>query len=145
MTQNSLCVTIHIDGGARGNPGPAAAAAVVRADDDGTVLHEAGVFLGRATNNIAEYRALLLGLNAAASLNAAKVEVLSDSQLLVRQMNGEYRVKSANLQPLQEDAMLLAGRFESCTFRHIRREENEHADRLVNRAINLKRNVEDAG
>jgi len=137
-----LKLTIHVDGGARGNPGPAAAGVVIM-DAEKTVLHEAGIFLGEATNNVAEYRALLAGMQAAERLGATEVEILSDSQLLVRQMQGLYRVKSDNLRSLHDEALLLQGRFARCSFRHISREENKHADKLVNRAINLRRNVED--
>ena len=136
-------VLVHVDGGSRGNPGPAAAGIVVSLPD-GTVLHEAGLYLGRATNNVAEYRGLLAGLQAAVTLGATEVEVLSDSELLVRQMNGEYRVKNVGLLPLHEQASRLAGKFTACTFRHIRRERNVRADRLVNRALNLKRRVDGA-
>ena len=139
----SLSVTIHIDGGSRGNPGPAAAGVVIQADD-GAVLYEGGLYLGRATNNVAEYRGLLAGLKAAAELQASRVRVLSDSELLVRQMNGSYRVKNEGLLPLFEEAQELAAKFEHCTFQHVPREQNKEADHLVNQAINVKRNVEDA-
>ncbi len=137
-------VTINIDGGARGNPGPAGAGVIIRSSDDGTVLHRAGVFLGRATNNVAEYEALLTGLKAAADLGATEVECLSDSQLLVRQINGQYRVKNAGLRPLYEKALQLRSKFEQFSIRHVRREENDDADQLVNRAIDFGKNVEDA-
>ena len=135
-------VTVFIDGGARGNPGPAAAGVVIRSADDQTVLWEAGIFLGKATNNVAEYRALLAGLKAAANLAAAEVRIVSDSELLVRQMNGEYRVRSSRLKPLHRQAQDLQRSFQRCTFEHICREENTHADRLVNRALNAR---QDAG
>ena len=143
MKRDGLRVTIHTDGGARGNPGPAAAGYVVMAED-GTVLLEKGLYLGRATNNVAEYRALLAGLSAAAELGAAEVRLFSDSELLVRQMNGQYRVRDAKLKPLWSEAAALAGGFARYTFGHFRREHNRHADRLVNRALDLKRDVEDA-
>lgn len=144
MGGEQLEVLIHIDGGARGNPGPAGAGVVIASADDGTVLFEGGYFLGRATNNVAEYHALIKALDRAAALGAEAVVVQSDSELLIRQMIGEYRVKSAALEPLFSDAQASAGGFGSCTFRHIRREQNARADRLVNQAINLRRNVEDA-
>lgn len=144
MTGKPLRLIVHVDGGARGNPGPAAAGLVVSCADDGTVLREAGIFLGETTNNVAEYRALLAGLAAAAELGAQELEVRSDSQLLVRQMTGQYRVKNANLKELFQQAQELEGRLANCAYRHVPRKENERADRLVNRAINLKRNVEDA-
>lgn len=131
---------VFIDGGSRGNPGPAAAGVVVTADD-GTVLHEAGLYLGQATNNVAEYRGLLAGLKAAAGLGAAEVQVVSDSELLVRQMTGEYRVKNKGLAPLAEQARRLAGRFAACSFRHVRREDNVRADRLVNQALDRRCDV----
>jgi probable phosphoglycerate mutase len=136
-----LRVTLNIDGGARGNPGPAGAAFVIRAADDGAVLRQRGIFLGRQTNNVAEYRALLAGLEAAAELGASQVEVVSDSELLVRQMNGRYRVRNEDLKKLFDEALALQGKFSACTYRHVRREQNAPADRLVNQAINLKRNV----
>lgn len=136
-------VTIHIDGGSRGNPGPAAAGIVITADD-GTVIHEAGLFLGQATNNVAEYSGLLGGLKAAGKLGAREVEVVSDSELLVRQMTGRYRVKNAGLQPLYQEAQQLARGFARCTYRHVRREENVDADALVNQALDSKRSVGDA-
>jgi len=139
-----LRVKVHIDGGARGNPGPAAAGVVIRTEDDGTIIHQAGVFLGRATNNVAEYSALLAGLEAADRLAASEVEVLSDSELLVRQMNGQYRVRNSGLKPLYDRARRLAERFEDFSIRHVRREHNLDADRLVNQALKLERNVEDA-
>ena len=144
MKRDDLRIKVEIDGGARGNPGPAGGGVVVRDAADGTILHEAGIFLGRATNNVAEYRSLLYALKAAGDLAAAEVDVLSDSQLLVRQMNGEYQVKNAGLKPLFEKAQMLAGRFRRVSIRHVRREENLHADRLANQAINLKQDVQDA-
>jgi len=137
-------VTVYIDGGARGNPGPAGAGVFVRGADDGEALYEGGLFLGRATNNVAEYSGLLAGLEAAVALGAEEVEVVSDSQLLVRQMTGEYRVKNEGLKPLYRKACRLAERFRTCAFRHVRREQNTYADRLVNLAIDQRRNVADA-
>ena len=136
-------VQVHTDGGSRGNPGPAAAAAVVT-DKAGNVLHRAGIFLGTATNNVAEYHGLLTGLMAAAGVGACHVQVLSDSELLVRQMNGQYRVRNAGLRPLFEKARGLSERFDRCEFTHVRRERNEVADALVNEALDLRRNVGDA-
>lgn len=138
-----LRVTMNIDGGAKGNPGPAGAGIIIRDSADGAVLYQAGLFLGETTNNVAEYSALLAALEAAAGLAAAQVEVLSDSQLVVRQMNGEYRVLNAGLKPLFEKANTLAEKFDSFTIHFIRRDENVDADRLVNKAVNLKRDVED--
>ena len=144
MSKAKLSVVVHIDGGSRGNPGPAAAGVVIAAADDGTVLHEAGIFLGRATSNAAEFNGLIAALTAAGRLGATHVAVRSDSELLVRQMEGIYRVRSLILKPLHEQAGTLSGQFDQCTFTHIPRQQNTHADRLVNQALNLKRNVEDA-
>jgi len=144
MTHKSLAVALYVDGGARGNPGPAAAGVVIRDVADGRILHEAGYFIGHATNNVAEYRGLLAGLEAAGRLGARRVVVYSDSQLLVRQMAGRYRVKNDALQVLHGQACELAAKFEQCTFEHVRREQNVEADRLVNQAMDLKRNIEDA-
>lgn len=132
-------VTVHIDGGSRGNPGPAAAGVVIAAD--GEVIYQAGVFLGKATSNVAEYRGLLAGLEAARRLGAGEVEVRSDSQLLVRQMTGEYRVRNPGIKPLHERAVRLAAAFRRCDFRHVSRENNLQADAMVNKALNLKRNI----
>ncbi len=136
-------ILLHIDGGSRGNPGPAGAGVVLSAADDGTVLQQAGVFLGPATNNVAEYRGLIEGLRRAAALGARGVEVRSDSELLVCQMTGRYRVKNAGLQPLFEQARALAEQFDTFTIRHIPREQNVQADAMANRAMNLKRTVEE--
>jgi len=135
---------VYVDGGSHGNPGPAGVGILICCGDDGTVLYEGGVFIGRATSNVAEYRGLLAGLAAARRLNADQVEVASDSQLLVRQMTGLYRVRNAALRLLFEQARVLVGKFHKCSFRHIRREENARADALANQAINLGQNVGDA-
>ncbi len=125
---------MHVDGGARGNPGPAAAAAVI-AGADGTVLEERAQTLGVATNNVAEYRALLLGLQRAAELGADEVEIVGDSELIARQVQGVYKVKNAALRPLYEQALAALARFESWTIRTVPREQNAHADALVNQAL----------
>lgn len=143
MTLSSRRVTIHTDGGARGNPGPAAAAFVIRDAADGKTLLEGGVFLGEATNNVAEYRGLIAGLQAAQKIGATSVEVISDSELLVQQMTGAYRVKNAGLRPLYETAVQLRETFKRFSIRHVRREQNKDADRLVNEAIDRRQNVED--
>jgi probable phosphoglycerate mutase len=122
------------DGGARGNPGPAAYAYVLEAED-GTVLDARGEPIGVATNNVAEYRALVAGLERAVELQLDEVEVVSDSELLVRQMTGEYRVKNAALRDLSLEAARLARRVGRVTYRAVRREQNELADRLVNEAL----------
>jgi tryptophan 2,3-dioxygenase len=127
-------VVVHVDGGARGNPGPAAAAAVVSAPD-GRVLDESSVTLGHATNNVAEYRGLLLGLERAAALGASEVDVVNDSELIARQVDGSYKVKNADLRPLHEQAKEALGRFARWSIRSVPRAENAAADALVNRAL----------
>ena len=122
------------DGGARGNPGPAAYGYVIETDD-GTVLAAHGETIGVATNNVAEYRALIAGLEKALELALAEVEVVSDSELLVKQMTGEYRVKNEALRELSLEASRLARRIGTVTYRAVRREHNELADRLVNEAL----------
>jgi ribonuclease HI len=131
-------LVVHVDGGARGNPGPAAAAAVIAALD-GTVLEERAQTLGEATNNVAEYRALLLGLLRAAELGAHEVEVVGDSELIARQVQGVYKVKNAALKPLHEQALAALRRFESWSIRTVPREQNAHADALVNDALDRAR------
>jgi ribonuclease HI len=126
--------TLYTDGGARGNPGPAAFAYVLEADD-GTVLDAHGEAIGVATNNVAEYRALVAGLERAAEVGVTELEVVSDSELLVKQMRGEYRVKNAALQDLSLEASRLARRLGSVDYRAVRREHNKLADRLVNEAL----------
>jgi ribonuclease HI len=130
--------TLHTDGGARGNPGPAAFAYVLEADD-GTVLDARGEAIGVATNNVAEYRALVAGLARAAEAGVSELEVISDSELLVKQMRGEYRVKNRALQELFLDASRLAREIGKVTYRAVRREHNELADRLVNEALDRAR------
>lgn len=123
-------VTIHIDGASRGNPGPAAFAFVIN-QPDGSVLEEHGS-LGKTTNNIAEYTALVRVLERAAELSLQRLHIHSDSELLVKQMNGEYRVKNPDLRELYEQAQDLVRRFASVRFTHVRREHNKRADELCN-------------
>lgn len=125
---------LFTDGGARGNPGPAAAAYVLEAED-GTVLDARGEAIGVATNNVAEYRALVAGLAKAAELGVDALEVVSDSELLVKQMRGEYRVKNAALRDLSLQASRLAREVGDVRYIAVRREHNELADRLVNDAL----------
>lgn len=125
---------VHVDGGARGNPGPAAAGAVVSAPD-GSVLREARRYVGETTNNVAEYRAVLLGLELAAELGGREVEVINDSELVARQIGGQYRVKNAGLKPLYEEAMAALRRFEKWSVRNVPRAGNARADALVNQAL----------
>lgn len=124
----------HIDGGSRGNPGPAAFAAVMKTAD-GELVEEVSGFLGRTTNNVAEYQALLAALDFALAHKCRRLRVLADSELLVRQINDEYRVKNHNLKPLYERAKHLIARLESFSIRHVYREENREADRLANRTL----------
>jgi ribonuclease HI len=127
-------LVVNVDGGARGNPGPAAVAAVA-ASTEGDVLGERNAYIGEATNNVAEYRALLLGLELARDLGADEVEVINDSELVARQIGGEYKVKHAGLRPLFLDAMRELREFDSWAVRAVRREHNERADELVNAAL----------
>jgi len=129
---------VHVDGGARGNPGPAAAAAVI-AGETGELIDERTQLLGRATNNVAEYRALLLGLEQAQRLGAREVDVVGDSELIARQVEGRYKVKNAALRPLHEEALAALGRFERWSIRTVPREQNAHADALVNQALDAAR------
>jgi ribonuclease HI len=124
---------LFTDGGARGNPGPAAYAYVLEAQD-GTVLASEGKTIGVATNNVAEYRGLVAGLEKALALDVPELEVLSDSELMVKQMRGEYRVKNEALRDLSLEAGRLARQLAKVEYRHVRREQNELADRLVNEA-----------
>lgn len=129
-----MTARLFTDGGARGNPGPAAFAYVLEADD-GTVLDARGEAIGVATNNVAEYRALVAGLEKAAAVGVAELEVVSDSELLVKQMRGEYRVKNAALRELSLAAARLAREIGSVRYTAVRREQNALADRLVNEAL----------
>jgi ribonuclease HI len=130
-------VIVHVDGGARGNPGPAAAAAVV-SDADGQVLDEAAEVLGVATNNVAEYRGLLLGLQRAQELGATEVEVINDSELVAKQVNGEYKVKHADMKPLHRAATEVLAEFDRWSVRSVPRAQNAHADSLVNQALDAR-------
>ncbi len=129
---------VNVDGGARGNPGPAAIAAVV-ADADGEVLERTAGRIGVATNNVAEYRALLLGIARARELGADSVELVGDSELIVRQVRGQYRVKDPGLKPLHAEVMAALEGFDEWSIRHVRRGENAEADRLVNDALDSAR------
>ena len=129
---------LFTDGGARGNPGPAAAAYVLEAED-GTVLAAHGEAIGVATNNVAEYNALVAGLRKAVEVGVDELEVVSDSELLVKQMRGEYRVKNAVLVELSLEATRLARQLASIRYTAVRREHNELADRLVNEALDASR------
>jgi ribonuclease HI len=130
-------VVVHVDGGARGNPGPAAAAAVV-STPDGEVLDEAAVTLGVATNNVAEYRGLLLGLERARALGASEVDVVNDSELVAKQVNGVYKVKHADMRPLHAAALDAFSGFERWSIRSVPRAQNADADALVNQALDAE-------
>jgi ribonuclease HI len=127
-------MVVNVDGGARGNPGPAAVGVVIH-DGDGEVLEELGRRIGSATNNVAEYRALLLGIERARELGATELELVGDSELIVRQVKGEYKVKDAALRELHAEAIRSLAPFESWSIRHVRRESNAEADRLVNETL----------
>jgi ribonuclease HI len=127
-------LVVNVDGGARGNPGPAAIAAVLR-DAGGEVVEERGERIGRATNNVAEYKALLLGIEMAAAQGASEVELVGDSELIVRQVKGEYKVKDATMRKLHAEVKDALGNFDGWSIRHVRREHNAEADRLVNAVL----------
>ena len=131
-------LVVHVDGGARGNPGPAAAAAVI-STREGEVLDEASAVLGRATNNVAEYRGLLLGLERAKALGATEVDVINDSELIAHQVNGRYRVKHPDMVPLHRAAMEALRGFDRWTLRPVPRAQNAAADALVNQALDAAR------
>jgi probable phosphoglycerate mutase len=127
-------VIAHIDGASRGNPGPAAYAVVMQSPD-GSRLAEFSAYLGETTNNFAEYQALLAALEYALSNNQMRVQVQTDSELVARQIEGVYKVKSPGLKPLQERARQMIARLESFSIQHVPREKNQEADRLANQAL----------
>jgi ribonuclease HI len=127
-------LTVNVDGGARGNPGPAAIGVVVR-DDDGEVVRERAETIGRATNNVAEYKALLRGIAEAADLGADELELVGDSELIVRQVEGRYKVKDATMKELHAEAKRALAGFDSWSIRHVKRAQNADADLLVNAAL----------
>jgi ribonuclease HI len=129
--------TVYTDGGARGNPGPAAAGGVILALD-GTVLDEVTEYLGVATNNVAEYQALILTLRRTLELGCRRVDVKLDSELVVKQINGDYRVKDQKMIPLHAEVRRLLAQFDDRTVAHVRREENRHADKLVNDVLDAR-------
>lgn len=133
-------LVVNIDGGSRGNPGPASAGVVIAASD-GTPLHEAGYFLGTATNNVAEYTAFIRAIDLAAAMRPERVEFFSDSELMVKQIIGDYRVKSPDLKPLYERAQRLLLQLDSWVIKHVRREKNTRADELANLAMDAKKDV----
>jgi ribonuclease HI len=127
-------LTVNVDGGARGNPGPAAIGVVVR-DGGGEVLAELGERIGETTNNVAEYRALLRGIELAASQGASELELIGDSELVVRQVEGRYKVKNEGMKELHAQVKRALRDFDSWSIRHVRREQNADADKLVNEAL----------
>ena len=127
-------LVVNVDGGARGNPGPAAIGVVVQAAV-GEVLEERGERIGRATNNVAEYRALLAGIESAAAHGASELELVGDSELIVRQVEGRYKVKDPTMRELHAEVKRALAPFERWSIRHVRREQNAEADRLVNAAL----------
>jgi ribonuclease HI len=133
-------LVVHVDGGARGNPGAAAAACVVSAPD-GQSLGERAQLLGRATNNVAEYRALLLGLELVRELGADEVEVIGDSELIAKQVLGRYKVKNADMRALHAEALLALAQFADWSIRTVPRAQNAEADALVNAALDQARDA----
>jgi ribonuclease HI len=127
-------LVVNVDGGARGNPGPAAIAAVA-STPDGEIVAERGEAIGEATNNVAEYRALLLGIELARALGTAELELVGDSELVVRQVQGSYKVKQEHLRPLHARVLRELMDFEEWSIRHVRRDENAAADALVNSTL----------
>jgi ribonuclease HI len=127
-------VVVHVDGGSRGNPGPSAVAAVA-STRDGDPLAERSAYIGETTNNVAEYRAVQLGLELARELGASSVEVVNDSQLIARQIGGQYKVKHAGLKPLFIETMRALREFDKWSVRDVRREHNKRADELVNEEL----------
>jgi ribonuclease HI len=127
-------VVLHVDGGARGNPGPAAIGVVV-SSPEGEVLDEMAETIGVATNNVAEYRALLRGLERAGALGATEVEIVNDSELVAKQLTGAYKVKHPAMKPLHAEAIAALGSFEAWRVRSVPRAQNARADELVNQAL----------
>jgi|SRR5581483_597271 len=127
-------LTIFTDGGARGNPGPAGIGVVIH-DEAGKVIKQLKQYIGEATNNTAEYKALILALREAAALKADDLQINMDSELIVRQMQGVYKIKEPNLKILAQEVIILRNQFKSVTFTHVPREQNKAADKLVNQAI----------
>ena len=127
-------LVVHVDGGSRGNPGPAAAGAVV-SNPDGEIVDRASELLGYATNNVAEYRGLLLGLRRAAELGADEVEVVNDSELVAKQVNGQYKVKHPDMKPLHAESLVALAAFTRWKVRSVPRAQNKDADAMVNEAL----------
>jgi ribonuclease HI len=134
LTEDRPRLVVNVDGGARGNPGPAAIAAVLTTPE-GELVEEVAETIGPATNNVAEYRALLLGIERGRALGATELELVGDSELIVRQVKGEYKVKDATLRELHGRVRGELAGLERWSIRHVRREHNSEADRLVNEAL----------
>ena len=134
MLKLNMTIKIFTDGAARGNPGPAGIGVVIKNEDDETLL-EISDYIGETTNNVAEYIALIRGLEEALDMDIDKVEVICDSELLVKQIMGEYRVKNEGLLPLYNNVTGLIKRFKSFSLNHVRRENNKLADQLANQGI----------
>jgi ribonuclease HI len=132
--ESGTVFTVHVDGGARGNPGPAAIGVVV-SDSEGTVVDELAERIGVATNNVAEYRALLRGLERAAALGAREIKLVNDSELVARQLTGAYKVKHPAMKPLYEQAMSALRGFDRWSIRSVPRAQNARAHELVNQAL----------
>jgi ribonuclease HI len=138
LTEPGHSLVLHVDGGARGNPGPAAIGVVV-SEAEGTVLDELAEPIGVATNNVAEYRAVLRGLERAASLGAREVEIVNDSELVARQLTGAYKVKHPAMKPLYQETMAALQGFDRWRIRSVPRAQNARADALVNAALDGER------
>jgi ribonuclease HI len=136
-------LTLEFDGASRGNPGPAGIGVVIRAED-GTKLVTLGRFIGHATNNVAEYRALITAMQEAKELSARRIVIRGDSELIVKQMNGQYRVKHPDMKLLYDEAQDLIRQFDSATIQHNLRHKNELADKLANLAMDRRRDVVEA-
>ncbi len=132
-------LTVHVDGGARGNPGPAGIGAVL-STSDGDVVGEVSEFIGHATNNVAEYRAVIAGVAKARELGADAVEVVNDSELVARQLRGEYKVKNSGLKPLHAEALVILRALGRWSIQNVPRAQNADADALVNQAIDTALN-----
>ena len=135
MTATGRSFLVHIDGASSGNPGPAAAAVIIRSADDGTVVHEDASYLGRATNNVAEYYALLIALEELLVLHAEAAVVHTDSELMVRQLDGDYKVKAPGLKFVFSRVKRLSSMIPRFELRHVPRRENTEADKLARAAI----------
>lgn len=136
----SQSAVLSVDGAARGNPGQAGAGMVL--ETEGGTIYRFGEYLGSATNNVAEYKALLAGMRKAAKLGVGKLQVRSDSELVVKQLNGIYKVKNPQLQELYFEAIKAISSFDKVEFKHVKREENKEADKLANLAIDAKGTIE---